>query len=314
MRRAEDELIDPQVGAELDAIDAVLAGDPVDPRHAELAELALLLVADRPEPSPQFASELDTRVQRRFAGEPGDAAAGGSASGWAGLRNLFVPLAGLATAGVAAIIAVAVLQPGSGTSNPPALTALSRPYRTSTSASSTAAGRAKRAPGPVYGAPTNSATSSAPNSPTDLAGASSASSAASSAAAVLVGLPVAWAGPQRPQDHPVRGARSIDAGPRFGSRVSGGVQRRGAGERGSQQLPGHLELGRLGGVPAERSELLPRHDDGCPLRPPLRNGQLPHRQHPGRQRPVPPRPARAGRRPGAPDLAAQTAGQRHHPV
>ena len=66
MRRADDDLIDPEVAAELDAIDATLAGEPVDPRHAELAELALLLAAEKPEVRPEFARSMDQLVQRRF--------------------------------------------------------------------------------------------------------------------------------------------------------------------------------------------------------------------------------------------------------
>jgi hypothetical protein len=70
MKRVEDTPIDPEVAAALDAIDATLAGDPVDPAHAELAELALLLTAGRPQPDPSFADALDARVARRFAPAP----------------------------------------------------------------------------------------------------------------------------------------------------------------------------------------------------------------------------------------------------
>ena len=55
MRRLDDYPIDPEMAAQLDAIDATLAGDPVDPEHAELAELALLLAAARPEIDPEFS-------------------------------------------------------------------------------------------------------------------------------------------------------------------------------------------------------------------------------------------------------------------
>jgi hypothetical protein len=65
MRRV-DEPIDPDIAAQLEAIDATLAGQPVDPEHAELAELALLLAAERPEPADQFAAQMDERVGRRF--------------------------------------------------------------------------------------------------------------------------------------------------------------------------------------------------------------------------------------------------------
>ncbi|MGC9220178.1 MAG: hypothetical protein ACP5H2_02345, partial [Solirubrobacteraceae bacterium] len=53
--------IDPQVLAELDVIDATLAGEPVDPSYAELAELALLVADLAPRPTKEFASEIDRR-------------------------------------------------------------------------------------------------------------------------------------------------------------------------------------------------------------------------------------------------------------
>ena len=49
------------------AIDATLAGDPVDPEYAELAELALILRRERPRTSDAFTARLDDRVQHRFA-------------------------------------------------------------------------------------------------------------------------------------------------------------------------------------------------------------------------------------------------------
>jgi Domain of unknown function (DUF4349) len=66
MRRLDDDMIDPEMQDALDAIDATLAGEAVDPEHAELAELALLLTAERPAPEPAFVAELDARVARRF--------------------------------------------------------------------------------------------------------------------------------------------------------------------------------------------------------------------------------------------------------
>ncbi len=67
MHGAEDEAMAPEAAAALLAIDATLAGDPVDPEHAELARLALSLREGRPEPSAGFVTALDARVQRRFA-------------------------------------------------------------------------------------------------------------------------------------------------------------------------------------------------------------------------------------------------------
>jgi Domain of unknown function (DUF4349) len=56
--------------AELEAVDAALAGRRVDPDHAELAELALLLRDERPEPAPAWAAQLDRRVEARFPARP----------------------------------------------------------------------------------------------------------------------------------------------------------------------------------------------------------------------------------------------------
>lgn len=67
MRRPEETPVDPEIVITLDAIDATLAGDPVDPRHAELAELALLLAADRPVIEEGFARLLDQQVRDRAA-------------------------------------------------------------------------------------------------------------------------------------------------------------------------------------------------------------------------------------------------------
>jgi hypothetical protein len=107
MRRSEDELIDPEVAAALDAIDATLAGEAVDPRHADMAELALLLAAGRPELDEDFARELDARVTDGFGGSARPASRRTGFS-WPSLPVLGSALA----AGVAAVVAVVAL--GSG--------------------------------------------------------------------------------------------------------------------------------------------------------------------------------------------------------
>src|SRR5579859_6007025 len=66
----EPEQFDPEIVATLEAIDATLAGEAVDPRHADVAELALLLAAERPRPDTAFAAGLDERVDRRFEAAP----------------------------------------------------------------------------------------------------------------------------------------------------------------------------------------------------------------------------------------------------
>jgi hypothetical protein len=55
---------------ELEAVDAALAGRYVAPEYAELAELALLLRDEKPEPSPAWATHLDRRVEAGFPARP----------------------------------------------------------------------------------------------------------------------------------------------------------------------------------------------------------------------------------------------------
>jgi hypothetical protein len=56
--------------AELEAVDAALAGRDVPPEHADLAELALLLRDERPEPAAAWATRLDQRVKAGFPSRP----------------------------------------------------------------------------------------------------------------------------------------------------------------------------------------------------------------------------------------------------
>src|SRR5438874_13811737 len=78
MRRPEDFPLDPEIVPTLEAIDDTLAGDAVDPAHAELAELALLVAADRPVIEEGFARLLDQQVQERAAPVVRSARAGGA--------------------------------------------------------------------------------------------------------------------------------------------------------------------------------------------------------------------------------------------
>src|ERR1700757_3214793 len=107
MRPRDHELIDPEIAEQLDAIDATLAGDPVDPRFAELAELALLLGADRPEaPRPEFAAELDGRVRARFRSASPPAPSGGAARP---RRRSWLPALGVAGTALAGVVAAVVV-------------------------------------------------------------------------------------------------------------------------------------------------------------------------------------------------------------
>ncbi len=132
MRRSEDEIIDPTVAAQLAAIDATLAGEPVDPSHAELAELALLLAAGRPEPDRGFAAELDEQVAGRF-GSSSDPAPGRRGFSWPSIPVLGSALA----ASVAAVVAVVSL--GSGAPKQFASETAKTPQTVSTASAASAA-------------------------------------------------------------------------------------------------------------------------------------------------------------------------------
>ncbi len=107
MRKSEGLPPDPEVLEELEAIDAALLGLRVDPRHAELAELTLLLADERPRITPEFAQGLDARVARRFAPESHPAPDGGARPPRRRRRSA-LRMGSLFGAGFAAAAAVAV--------------------------------------------------------------------------------------------------------------------------------------------------------------------------------------------------------------
>jgi hypothetical protein len=112
MRRLDGAPLDPVIATSLEAIDATLAGDPVDPAHAELAELALLLAADRPQPTSIFVSALDERVRQRFVVPKAQTARERKRFRPRAERNrthrwwIWTPAAGFASALLAAIVIV----------------------------------------------------------------------------------------------------------------------------------------------------------------------------------------------------------------
>ena len=161
MTRPEE--FDPDVVATLEAIDATLAGEAVDPRHADVAELALLLADERPRVDASFATRLDERVERRFEAAPRTGRRRLSWSVWA-------PSAAVAVSIVVAVVIVAG-QGGGGSSG------VSFGASESTTASSAStAGRApihhhsaaklkapaiQSVPGPVAPNPTSTSSSAA---------------------------------------------------------------------------------------------------------------------------------------------------------
>jgi hypothetical protein len=66
MRLRREPEMDPSTRRELEALDAALAGQPVDPRDEELGSLAVALREERSLPRPEFALDLDLRVRDGF--------------------------------------------------------------------------------------------------------------------------------------------------------------------------------------------------------------------------------------------------------
>ncbi len=128
MRQFENGPLDPDALAELEAIDATLAGLSVDPIHAELAELALLLAAERELPAERFATELDASAARHFASagsSPAPAGAGGHRRRW--LRRPSLPALGAGlSAAIPALTAALVLATGTLSGGSPARAAPAR--------------------------------------------------------------------------------------------------------------------------------------------------------------------------------------------
>jgi uncharacterized protein DUF4349 len=143
MTRSDAYPPDEEIVVALEVIDATLAGEPVDPEHAELAELALLLAGERPRARPEFAAALDQRAADRFAAP-------------AGKRRRLV-LAPVALVGVLCTFAAVVVL-SSGGSHPPVLRGF--PERAGASSAPAATGAA---------AATSSATATTPGSAASLA-------------------------------------------------------------------------------------------------------------------------------------------------
>ena len=138
MPRVDETPLDPDAVDSLLAVDAVLAGEPVDPRHCELAELALLVADERPAIEPGFAATLDERFERRFTSASAQRTSQAARRPW----WLWTPAAGVAVVLVAAVVVVAT---GGGTSHAPVTGAARSQAAKLPSASS---GRSTATPGP----------------------------------------------------------------------------------------------------------------------------------------------------------------------
>jgi hypothetical protein len=125
--------LDDETVAALEAIDATLDGQPVDPDLADLAELSLILRDERSQPTPWFLSTLDARVAGGFAAAPRTSVRSGHLGrrGWWG--------AGSALGGACAVVvALLVLHVGGGGHSGVRVTAGASAVSSSTSAPSSA--------------------------------------------------------------------------------------------------------------------------------------------------------------------------------
>ena len=152
-----DEPIDPEIAAALDAIDAVLAGEPVDTGYAELAEVALLLSAERPAVPPELARSMDERVARRFATVPAPAAVSRRRRWTSG----FWQATGAVAAGVAVIVAIVVVAGGGHGPSSGASSSSASETTASSSAAGSAASSASQPISPSAGPAARSSASSA---------------------------------------------------------------------------------------------------------------------------------------------------------
>jgi hypothetical protein len=186
MPQLDHDPIDPEIAATLDAIDATLAGEPVDGRYAEIAEIALLLASDRPRVPPAFATSLDQKVERRLAPAGGKkprlgAGAPHKAWRWSGPWQAM----GAVATGVALIAAIAVVATGTygGSPAPPTRSAVAGAATASTPPSvHSGPARAAQSPAAVI-PPTNSASGSSGSATPAVGSSVSGSSASGSSAA-----------------------------------------------------------------------------------------------------------------------------------
>ncbi len=121
----EDRTLDTKAEGELKAMEAGLAGRPVDAEFAEFAELAAELKAGRPKPDELFAADLDRAVADGFPPEwsedpsrrPGRGFFGRIAERFGGRREALAPLA-TAAAGLLVVVVAAGITLGDGRSGP----------------------------------------------------------------------------------------------------------------------------------------------------------------------------------------------------
>ena len=200
MRSAEP--LEPEVLAALEVIDATLHGEPVDPEHADLAELALILRDERPAPDGMFLTRLDRRVQDRFAAPPRPVR--GWSAHWRASLGALTALAALC---------VAVVLLAGGPHGPRAVNDATFGHSSASSA------------GPSAGIGSSSASggsSSAAGAASSGGGASSAADSASATATTAAGSPRTAKVDGRAPAPPTRSGRDLTQSARLGLQAAPG--------------------------------------------------------------------------------------------
>jgi Domain of unknown function (DUF4349) len=205
MRTADP--LEPEVEAALEAIDATLAGDPVDPEHADLAELALILRADRPPVGEPFAAAMDARARERFSVGSGRRPRTSRrlrrpARGWI----VWAPAGALAA--VVLVVALLTLVPGGGSHSSPGV-AMSSAGGSSTVASSSSAAGVVKSPVAHGSAASAAGAVSAGSRSAGFAAASSTTSAASTSAPATSAPATAASPTAAPPTAPTGGNRQV---------------------------------------------------------------------------------------------------------
>src|SRR4051794_12895869 len=161
MSRREPTL-DPVVARELEALEAALRGDAVDPDLADLAVLAEDLTAVVPRPSEDFTRDLDGRAAAGFPAPGGSPEAKGRRLLPAIRIRLLTPLAAASLAAVLVVVVVAAALLSGGGSNGGSGGTSSDTIASSGEASTgkSAAGAAPSRDGAVLSAPAPSTSSS----------------------------------------------------------------------------------------------------------------------------------------------------------
>jgi hypothetical protein len=188
---------EPEVEAALEAIDATLAGDPVDPEHAELAELALILRADRPSVGEPFAVAMDARVRGRFSVASGRRPRSSLARRLRRRPVLVWAPAG-ALAAVALVVALVTLVPGGGS-----------PSTVNDFAASSSSAAKKVPAGPGHGSAGASAGAASGNTPSASAASSSAGGGASADSSSATNAATTAAPTVAPPTAPTGGNRQV---------------------------------------------------------------------------------------------------------